>query len=154
MSLYKNIDVDFVARTKENLDFIEQQSITFPQEVTLFLNMCYGLLVLPQQKIDDVIARMHQELSYYGIGDSCFMTAKEKTLKNFIRSLRNGFAHGHLQSLSLNENDDFSAIMIKDYKNKTAEKNNNPHTTIELSLTQLKDFMKKFSCEYLHYKQL
>ena len=152
MGLYKNIDVDFVERTMENLDYIESHSINIPQEITHLLNYCYGLLVLPKQKMSDIISKMPQELSYYGIKEEDISTTKSKTFVNFITSMRNGFAHAHLQSLALDNGCDFVALAIKDCDNWN-KKNPVPHTTIELSLEQLKNFVIKFSQEYLKCKK-
>ena len=148
MGLYKNIEVDFVTRTIENLDFIEQNSIKLPQEITNFLNLCYGLLVLPSQNMDNIISKMPQELSYYGIDENNISITNDKLISKIIRSMRNGFAHGHIQALSMDGNDEFAAIAIEDYY----QGKKSPHFRIELSLKQLKQFIITFSQEYIKHK--
>lgn len=153
MSVYRNIDVDFVSRTKKNLEYIRNNSIEMPEEITNFLNNCYGLLVLPVQQLENVLPLMRKDLSFYGIDPSYITSSKEKTFENIVRSLRNGFAHAHLQSLSPQEGDDFVAIKILDYSSQKDVTSNNPHTQIELSLEQLKKFVLKFSEEYLKQQE-
>jgi len=154
MGLYKNIDVDFVERTIEDLDYIEKNNVNLPQEITHLLNYCYGLFVLPEQKIDDIIALMPQELSYYGIRKEDITSHRKKTFKNFIRSMRNGFAHAQLKSLAMKSSTDFSALSIEDYDiDNKGHKKKTPHTSIELSLDQLKSFILKFSHEYIKCKK-
>ncbi|MBQ8100600.1 MAG: hypothetical protein IJ169_04865 [Paludibacteraceae bacterium] len=151
MALYKNIDVDFVERTKENLTYIEDCNVQLPQEITHLLNCCYGLLVLPEQKMADIITLMPQDLSFYGIDKESISTHRPKTFVNFITSMRNGFAHAHLQSLAEDGKTDFVALAIMDYA-ADGVKNGTYHTRIELSIPQLKNFILKFSQEYLRCK--
>ena len=153
MGHYKNIEVDFVERTKENLEFLEKNNVNLPQEITHLLNYCYGLIVLPEQKMNNIISLMPQDLSYYGIKEGDVTTNNPKTFENVIRSLRNGFAHAHLQSLTDEKGKDFIALAIKDYAREKDVINDTPHTTIELSLEQLKSFILKFSQEYIACKR-
>ena len=148
MSVYKNIEVDFVKRTIENFDYMEKNSIKLPQEITNFLNLCYGLLVLPNHNLNKIITKMPQELSYYGINENDISMIQDKSFPKMVRSMRNGFAHSHIQSLSLDGNDEFVAIAIEDYHH--GEKS--PHFRIELSLEQLKQFVITFSQEYIKNK--
>jgi len=154
MGLYKNIEVDFVERTRENLDYIESSNVTLPQEITHLLNYCYGLLVLPEQKMNDIIKMMPQDLSLYGIDPENITTTKEKCFENFIRSMRNGFAHAHIQSLAEDGSEEFVALSIKDYASQHDIEIGNPHTTIEISLEQLKKFILKFSQKYIECKNI
>ncbi len=145
MGLYKNIKVDFIKRTKENLDYIMNNSIVLPQEITHFINMCYGLLIFPVQNIDNIISQMPQDISHYGVNDSDITISSDKSFRKVIKSMRNGFAHGHLQSLSLKEGTEFDAIAIEDIK----KNGSTPHIRIELSLEQLQRFILTFTEEYL-----
>ena len=151
MSMYNNVEIDFVERTCQNLKHIERLNFDEHKffEVTFFLNHCYGLLIFPQSKIMKVVKKMRQDLSYYDINEDNVVTTHDKDFATVIRSMRNGLSHGHIEFQSGNTDNTITRIVIKDKKNKEIE----PHTTITLSVEEFEEFVKRFAKEYLKVKK-
>ena len=151
MSMYNNIEIDFVERTCQNLKHIEHLNFDEHKlfEVTFFLNHCYGLLIFPQSKIMKVVKKMRQDLSYYGINEDNVVTTHDKYFATVIRSMRNGLSHGHIEFLSENTDNTITHIVIKDKRTEKAE----PHTKITLSVEEFEEFVKRFAKEYLKVKK-
>ena len=154
MPMYNNVEIDFVERTFENLNYIEQFHFDKRKlfEVTFFLNHCYGLLIIPQSKIKKVVEKMPQDLSYYGIYKENVVTTQGQDFANVIRSIRNGLSHGHIEFLSENTgntDNPITHIIIKDKKYNEKE----PHTKITLTVEEFEEFVKRFAKEYLKVKE-
>ena len=64
---YNNFELDFVERTMQNLQEIEELSKNI-YEFTNLLNQCYGLLIVPGEfaKRRGLISNMNKHLDYYG----------------------------------------------------------------------------------------
>ena len=154
MSQYKNISVDFVERSIKKNMYLQENNVKLPQEVTHFLNYCYGLLILPKQNINDVLVLMPQELKYYGIESNNFKSTKAWTFEQFITSMRNALAHSHIQTYAETGTDNIKEVELSDYASENDAKTGSPHTQITLTLEEFEVFISRFSSEYLKAKEI
>lgn len=96
---YDKIEEDFVSRTKK---LIEDYKGEF--EVTLLINCCIGLLVLPKEKhlksIPDITIEENGQswgLSRNSISTDCEMCGYK--LRNVIKRIRNGICHFKVKTI-------------------------------------------------------
>jgi hypothetical protein len=136
---YKNIVIDFVKRTKSNLDFIEQQNNTFG--VTQLINSLLGIIVLPKEKNIKIIPNLSfDELLDDGweLPQITINQYKINKLRDLIRVLRNSVAHFNLE-IRANENEEIIGIR---FYNKNKRKKIT--FSAEYSLANLKKFIEKY----------
>ncbi|MFD1261712.1 HEPN family nuclease [Entomomonas asaccharolytica] len=155
MTEYTNIKIDFISRTKDILNNLQERT---ENDVTLLLNCCLGLLALPSQihsgesLYQDIFNKNLEDIfndyPHWGL-KKCFIKKlpdnKEYKLKDLIRRIRNGICHFHIEAICVDSNI-IEKLNIKD------RYNNNPSFDfeIELSVTQLKKFAIKLADEILN----
>ena len=153
---YNNFELDFVERTMQNLQEIEELSKNI-YEFTNLLNQCYGLLIVPGEfaKRRGLISNMNKHLDYYGFKkeQSLRFDADKLTIPNLLRHLRNGLAHGRIEVLYY-DNGTIAGIKIWDtYSNKKIVPNKDIHTIIVFSVEELRTFAIKVAEEYCRLKK-
>ena len=153
---YNNFELDFVERTMQNLQEIEELSKNI-YEFTNLLNQCYGLLIVPGEfaKRRGLISNMNKHLDYYGFKkeQSLRFDADKLTIPNLLRHLRNGLAHGRIEVLDY-DNGTIAGIKIWDtYSNKKIVPNKDIHTIIVFSVEELRTFAIKVAEEYCRLKK-
>ena len=96
---YDRIETDFVLRTKK---LIEQYEGDY--EVTLLINCCIGLLVLPREKhinsIPDIL--ISESGKTWGLSRNSITTDCRECgykLRNIIRRIRNGICHFKVKTI-------------------------------------------------------
>ena len=153
---YNNFELDFVERTMQNLQEIEELSKNI-YEFTNLLNQCYGLLIVPGEfaKRRGLISNMNKHLDYYGFKkeQSLRFDADKLTIPNLLRHLRNGLAHGRIEVLDY-DSGTIAGIKIWDtYSNKKIVLNKDIHTIIVFSVEELRTFAIKVAEEYCRLKK-
>ena len=153
---YNNFELDFVERTMQNLQEIEELSKNI-YEFTNLLNQCYGLLIVPGEfaKRRGLISNMNKHLDYYGFKkeQSLRFDADKLTIPNLLRHLRNGLAHGRIEVLDY-DNGTIAGIKIWDtYSNKKIVPSKDIHTIIVFSVEELRTFAIKVAEEYCRLKK-
>jgi hypothetical protein len=111
---YDNLVVDFIKRTKSNLEYVELNKNDNLFEFTQLINSLLGIVVLPRERSLKSIPNTDFEtllrngwrlptiyLNTYGIND----------LRNLIRNFRNSIAHFNLRILS-NANNQIDRLEI------------------------------------------
>lgn len=106
--IYENLLLDFINRTKRNLEVIQKISLDASKEnqvheVTQLINSLFGLLIFPKEKMFDSIP----EIPYTDLVEKGWpkieiiqSQAYELTLKEFVRLMRNSLAHFNVEFLS------------------------------------------------------
>ena len=96
---YDKIEKDFIVRTK---NLIENYKGDY--EVTLLINCCIGLLVLPKEKhlnsIPDITIKKDEET--WGLSRKKIATDDREEnykLRNVIRKIRNGICHFNIKTI-------------------------------------------------------
>lgn len=125
----KEFDRDFVERTKWII-----QNVKCPFEVTLLLNCMLGLVNLPTERaknaensedFQDACAQKLEEMN---------VIKKKADRGRLFRSPRNAVSHLHICPTSIG--DSIEKIMLSDI----LEKNAQPHTQLEFTVDQLREF--------------
>ena len=137
---YDNLVVDFVRRTKSNLEYVELHKNDSLFEFTQLINSLLGIVVLPRERslksIPNItFAKLMQDdwqlptirLNTYGIND----------LRNLIRVFRNSIAHFNLRILSNNNNEIDGLIIYNKRKNKFVFE-------AVFTIQELREFVNKF----------
>ncbi|WP_457592393.1 HEPN family nuclease [Hydrogenimonas sp.] len=119
---YENIENDFVERT---LKLIREYTGEF--EVTLLINCCLGLLVLPKEKHLNSIPdeEIPLERSLWGISRerlSVDCGSCGYSLKDVIRRIRNGICHFKIKTIP-DGSEEISTLEIRDRGNFKVEFN-------------------------------
>ena len=135
---YSDFSKDFVWRTKENLECIEQTGKP-KYETTCLINMCLGLIAVPDQFLGHSSRKGADEIftniSDFGLCDSNIIRIRgDKSVENVLHHLRNGLMHGHIEQ-QIDERKQIVGLRIKDVDNK-----GNAHTEIKLNIEQLRKF--------------
>jgi len=93
---YKDINTDIVERT---LSIIDDYSGKF--EVTLLLNCCVGLLVVPKEKHWGKVPKteLNETNSLWGLDKSAIKFGKKKdySLSNIVRRMRNSVCRFNIE---------------------------------------------------------
>ena len=110
---YKNINEDFVSRTISIINTYEGE-----YDVTLLINCCVGLLVLPKELFNESMPDSEIPItgSYWGLKRSYFTFGPQGSnfsLNEVIRRVRNGICHFKVQTIP-DGSGDISTIVIKD----------------------------------------
>lgn len=156
MSFFKEQELQFIERTKSLLEQYDKLEVVPNQEekyeVTLLLNCCVGLLILPQSKWHVRIPQEEISSLQWGIDPSKISICKSKSLvdepknlQNVTRHLRNSIAH-HNFTILKNENEEIGSIEFKDFPPRT-KSTKTFELTIEIK--PLKKFLLKFSEEMI-----
>lgn len=132
---YRQISKDFAQRTKA---IIEQYSGEY--EVTLLVNCCLGLLVVPKEididKIPDETIPENGE--FWGLSrDSVTVKCSEcgYKLRDVIRRIRNGICHFNITSIP-DDKRQIQFLEIKDRKDFVAKLSVDQLRTLVVSLTE------------------
>ncbi len=111
---YDELFIDYVKRTKSNLEFIESHQSDGVYEFTQLMNSLLGFVVLPREKnFNDIPKYSFDELRQLGwelplIRKNKF---KIKELRSLIRIFRNSIAHFNLKFLN-NEQNEINGIVF------------------------------------------
>jgi len=135
---YSDFSKDFVKRTKENMECIEQ-TMKPKYETTCLINMCLGLIAVPDQFLCHSSRKGADEIftniSDFGLCDSNIIRIRgDKSVENVLHHLRNGLMHGHIEQ-QIDDRKQIVGLRIKD-----VDKKGYAHTVIELSVEQLRKF--------------
>ena len=149
MSTYLQQERDFIARTKTILsqyeDYFNGKEVKGEKyEVTLLLNACVGLLILPQQKWVNNLPEVLISEQDWGIDISHIGFIKEsetKTVKAVVTHLRNSLAHYNFIAFN-DSNNEISEIHLLDYTNKERKTKTFDAT---IPVENLRRFLNKFS---------
>lgn len=155
MSRYIEQEFEFIERTKKLLEQYDKPQVVSNQEekyeVTLLLNCCVGLLILPQSAWKDDISKEEISSGEWGIDPNQISICKKrkndepKSLQNVARHLRNSISHYYFTVLE-NENEKIGSIEFKDFLT-GSQSDQTFELTIEIE--PLKKFLLKFSEEMI-----
>ena len=131
---YTKIEIDFVERTLKLLD-----EYNGDYEVTILINCCLGLLVLPKEKHFDLIPNEQIPLGgeLWGLTRDSVTVDCESCgyiLSYVIRRIRNGICHFKVKTLP-NSSGEINMLEIKDGKK----------FKVVLTPKKLKEFTKSFA---------
>lgn len=153
MSFYKNQDLDFVIRTKKLIKQYDSFQIDKNDkfEVTLLINCCVGLLILPQQRLFNNLPEELIDKKNWGISPqeiSVMINRHKKTekknIKNIARHLRNSVAHYRFAALP-KKIEDITEINFKDYLNDKSTLS----FEVTVKIDDLKIFANKISNHFI-----
>jgi hypothetical protein len=138
MSEYAIFPIDFINRTRENLE-----KYSGKYEVTNLINCCLGLIIIPKQKLKDKMPKyvFNNEDNSFGITKSNIPYEEKSNfdLSNVLRHIRNGLAHGRIDQKT--HNCEIVGLRIHDKLNE----NENENFVIEFSIEEFKNFAVKIS---------
>lgn len=115
----RNDPLGFAARTRKNLEYIEQAYGSADVHcVTQIANSLLGLIVFPYEKRFDLHVKdlKLRELAARGWPQWQLLKGECETLGDLIHHLRNAVAHGHLKFSSDDREPARVAIIVEDYK--------------------------------------
>ena len=142
MTEYTDFPKDFVNRTKANL-----KKYIGEYDVTNIINNSLGLIIIPHEHLIDALPNyIFSEIDKkYGINIRNIHYEKDKnySLKNIIKHIRNGLAHGRIEQMTRNK--EISGIRIYDKKNKYSKEN----FSICFTTEEFKQFAILISEEFL-----
>lgn len=149
MSYYTNQDLDFVIRTKKIIEQYLKYNLENEEkfEITLFINCCVGLLVVPQQRLFDRLPTTLTNQNEWGISPDDIKVilkkkelSEEKSICNIARHLRNSIAHYRFKAYP-DENNVIKGIHFEDklIDNSTVSFN------LKVSIIDLKKFVERIS---------
>lgn len=143
---YSDFSKDFVKRTKENLECIEQTGRP-KHETTCLINMCLGLIAVPDQFLCHSSRKGANEIftniSNFGLNDANIISIRgSKSVRNVLHHLRNGLMHGHIEQ-QIDDRQQIVGLRIKD-----VDKKGYTHTEIELTIEQLRQFALAIATAY------
>lgn len=105
--IYNNLVIDFIQRTKDNLEYIERAHTLEPSaqvyEVTQLINSLLGLIVFPkEQYFHHIPATPLQELVAKGwrVPNVSGNFDQVKNLRQLMQYLRNAIAHSNVEFIS------------------------------------------------------
>lgn len=143
----KQREIDFVNRTKYNLDLL----IGFSNfDVTALINSCVGLFIYLKENHyaeikDNLINKVLLDKLLDCVEKDKKGYAVVNNLKDFCRHLRNAITHGHFdfieeKSTCVNEYNIIHSVWFEDY-----DQNGNMTAKITIPVETLKEFMYAFS---------
>ena len=144
MSNYKNLEIEFIARTLKILN--QYNSILYKideherYESTLLVNTLLGLIIFPKEKTISYLPknRLNQELlNEMGIFNSK-INDDLKSLKDLIIEIRHSVAHFNIEFKSDNENFTIDKIIFKD------DVGNPPNVIAEFYPSELYNFIQYY----------
>ncbi len=147
MSEYTHFPTNFISRTKENLNMYKGK-----YDVTNLINNCLGLIIIPKQQLNENLPQytFNQQDKTYGITQNNITLESQSnySLRNIIRHIRNGLAHGRIEQRT--ENNKIVGLRIHDKPNDKASEN----FSIEFSIEEFRVFAESISNEFLIKKIL
>ncbi len=146
MSEYSDFPRDFLIRTKKNLDVYSGDC-----KVTNLINNCLGLIIIPKELLLDNLPDyfFDDNDKTYGISKSniSYERSNNFKLKNVIRHIRNGLAHGRIEQKSANGKISGIRIFDRDTNNSTAD-----NFSIEMTIDEFQSFAIKLSDDFVSKK--
>ncbi len=138
---YKEFIKEFADRTRKNLDFIEKKQPDF--KITQLVNSCLGLIAFPRESCFDKIPETKlSDLAAQGWpapkNEGGFPPARN--LQDFIRHLRNGITHGHLE-FSAGAGNEIESMLVWD---EDINKKHNKNWQVRFKMKELREFVTKF----------
>ncbi len=138
MSEYRTFPNDFIYRTKSIM-----YSYSGKYGVTNLINCCLGLIVIPKQAFHHSIPNENTTDDIQAVGISkeniTLLVDKKYGLRNIVRHIRNGIAHGNIDQRS--ENGEIVGLRIYDKDDATSPDN----FSIEFTIDEFKNFAIVFS---------
>lgn len=119
MGAYKERDLDFIIRTRK---ILKQYDALFSNvevkdyyNVTLFINCCIGLIIIPRQELNQEIPREIINEDKHGISPDSITLIRENVKQfNFIVShIRNSISHNHFHMDG--RDNKIETILFEDY---------------------------------------
>lgn len=115
MKYEESFEKEFISRTLKLLRQYETSCGITKYEDTLFLNLCVGLLIIPQQAYYDqfqslqhtFVDKFHWGINAYNIDTG------EKDIFNIIKHIRNSISHKRFKLVSENSSE-ITHIIVKD----------------------------------------
>ena len=141
----KEVGKEFIERT---IKILKEDLKNTKYDVTLWINCCIGLLVVPRSHYFDAIP--NKKVNVLG-KDWGLVTHQIKkwdffTIQQVIRHIRNGICHAHIETIA--ENKEIKKLKIKDFND-----DNELVFEIELSIDQFKKFTLKVASTILKYEK-
>jgi len=135
---YSDISLDFIERTLKILN-----DYSGDYEVTLLINCCLGLLVLPKEKHFDSLPEtmLETKTEIWGLSQNNVTVDCDRcgySLKDVIRRIRNGICHFKVSTIS-DGSGRISKVEVKD----------RGRFKVELTITQLSDLTSSLAKEIL-----
>jgi hypothetical protein len=152
---YSNIQVDFVRRTQQNLDYLAQHGIESQKdfnEVTNLINSMLGLICYPNEARGDKIRQLSispntniQSHSPYGDIYLCLNTKGDvsNSFDDIKRHLRNAVCHGRFLPYKTGAQNEIEELRFQDF-NGTIK-----NFDMIMSITQMRKFVQEISNQYL-----
>lgn len=145
---YCDINIDFIKRTVDIINDYDGQ-----YEVTLLLNCCTGLLVLPKEVHNNLIPNLEIPVtgSIWGLKRSYLSFGSQGddyTLSYIIRRLRNGICHFKVQTLP-DGSGNISTLIINDFN---GSRSSTDTFKAELPISALKELVNALACHVLQHK--
>jgi hypothetical protein len=152
---YSNIQVDFVRRTQQNLDYLAQHGIESQKdfnEVTNLINNMLGLICYPNETRDEKIQQLSitpnpnvQDRSQYGDIYVCLNTIGDisNSFDDIKRHLRNAVCHGRFIPYKINAQNEIEELRFQDFNG------NVKNFDMIMSIAQMRRFVEEISNQYL-----
>ena len=141
MKYEESFEKEFISRTLKLLRQYETSCGITKYEDTLFLNLCVGLLIIPQQAYYDQfqsLQRTFVDKKEWSI-DIRMISVGEKDVYNIIRHIRNSISHKRFELTSENSYE-ITHIIVKD---KRHDNSRGFSFYAEFPITIFKDFVIK-----------
>ncbi len=128
MTEYVNFPKDFAIRTKDNLN-----KYIGNYEVTNLINCCLGLIIIPKEELGHTVPKysFNNSDTKYGISKKNITKEINQnfTLKNTLRHIRNGLAHGRIKQKT--EDGQIVGLKIYDKNGQNGPENFSIHFSVE-----------------------
>jgi len=129
-------EIDFIRRTYEILHGYRGK-----YNVTLLINCCIGLLILPKEKWDKNLPIGDINQNEWGISPNDIKIATDYKINEVVRHLRNSIAHYRYTFSYDSTNKKITEITFKDMQNRATHNN----FELTISVKNFKKFLYKFS---------
>ena len=113
MTLYNQQEFDFITRTKKIIEQYKNCELDEKFEVTLLINCCVGLLMVPQQHWYESLPS-HIVSEEWGITQADIsISTNEKNIANVARHLRNSISHYRFEQYGNSEIEGFEFSQVQ-----------------------------------------
>lgn len=154
--------IEFIKRTKENLDAYYSHAKTENREVTLLINSLFGLLTVPKESFyDDIDVLFNNEKLLNRmrtcISNNTYKNEDPKTLSvvKLLNHMRNALSHYRIVLLDDNPYVANKSIEIKNifFLDEDTRRNKNYKFEMTISLTLLKEFVDEIFNTIINNKE-
>lgn len=138
---------EFICRTLDLLKQYETCCGTIKFEDTLFLNLCVGLLIIPQQTYFEQFKFLENTIvdkNNWGINTND-IDAGEKDVFNIIRHIRNSISHNRFKLVNEKNSSEITHIIVKDEGRNKSTKNIIQTFEAKFLITDFKNFVIKIT---------